>query len=147
VIRNTRIAGNQIGIFFCWGVRQGLAEGNQVSGNGTGISIGHHDTDNLVRDNEISGSKTAGVLFRPERGPAFTGDRNRIEHNRLVDNGAAGGFAVDIQGGTRSIDLAGNEIVETRGAGERTAIRVGPQTQDVRLDNNHIEGFAHELAK
>jgi hypothetical protein len=85
-------------------------------------------------------SKKAGVLFRPERGKDFTGNRNRIENNRLVDNGADSGFAVDIQGGTQSIVLTGNEIIETR-PGARTAIRLGPETRDIQLDGNHIEGF------
>jgi len=141
VIRGNRIVGNSIGIFFCWGVRDGLAEKNHVEGNDTGISIGHHDTDNIVRGNEVIDSKKTGVLFRPERGKDFTGNRNRIENNRLVDNGADTGFAVDIQGGTESIVLSGNDIIETR-QGTRTAIRLGPDTRNIKLDNNRIEGFA-----
>jgi nitrous oxidase accessory protein NosD len=140
VIRGNRIVGNNIGIFFCWGVRDGLAEKNHVEGNVTGISIGHHDTDNIVRGNEVVDSKKTGVLFRPERGKDFTGNRNRIENNRLVDNGADSGYAVDIQGGTESIVLAGNEIIETR-PGARTAIRLGPDTRDIKLDGNQIKGF------
>ncbi|MDR3406070.1 MAG: right-handed parallel beta-helix repeat-containing protein [Chthoniobacter sp.] len=140
VIRGNRIVGNSIGIFFCWGVRDGLAEKNHLEGNDTGISIGHHDTDNIVRGNEVIDSKKTGVLFRPERGKDFTGNRNRIENNRLVDNGADTGFAVDIQGGTESIVLSGNDIIETR-KGTRTAIRLGPDTRDIKLDNNRIEGF------
>ena len=141
VIRANRIVGNSIGIFFCWGVRDGLAEKNHLEGNDTGISIGHHDTDNIVRGNEVIDSKKTGLLFRPEQGKDFTGSRNRIENNRLVDNGADTGFAVDIQGGTESIVLTGNDIIETR-QGTRTAIRLGPDTRDIRLDHNRIEGFA-----
>ena len=144
IIRGNRLVGNSIGIFFCWGVRNSIAENNHVEGNDTGISIGHHDTDNIVRDNEVIDSKKIGVLFRPERGKDFTGNRNRIENNRLVDNGADGGFAVDIQGGTDSIALTGNSIVETR-KGARTAIRLGPDTRDIKLDNNRIEGFAKNV--
>ena len=144
VMRGNRIVGNSIGIFFCWGVRNAIAEKNHVEGNDTGISIGHHDTDNIVRDNEVVDSKTIGVFFRPERGKDFTGNRNRIENNRIVDNGSDGGFAVDIQGGTDSIALTGNEIVETR-SGARTAIRLGPDTRDIKLDNNRIEGFAKNV--
>lgn len=141
VMRGNRLIGNHIGIFFCWGVRHGLAENNRVERNDIGISIGHHDTDNLVRGNEVIGSKTNGVLFRPERGKEFTGNRNRIENNKLVDNG---GFAVDVQGGTEAIVFAGNEIVETRGGG-RTAIRLGAETRDIKLENNHIKGFAKDV--
>jgi hypothetical protein len=144
VIRGNRIVGNSIGIFFCWGVRNAVAEKNHVEGNDTGISIGHHDTDNIVRNNEVVDSKKIGVLFRPERGKDFTGNRNRIENNRLVNNGVDGGFAVDIQGGTDEIALTGNDIVETRD-GTRTAIRIGPDTSGIKLDNNHNEGFAKNV--
>jgi hypothetical protein len=145
VIRNNRLIGNRIGLFFCWGVRQGLAEKNNIQGNEIGISIGHHDTDNLVRGNEVADSKKVGVLFRPERGQDFTGNRNRIQNNRLVNNAAAGGFVVDIQGGTESIVLAENEIIETREAAQPVAIRLGPDTKNITLHDNRIQGFAREI--
>ena len=145
IMRNNRIIGNNIGIFFCWGVRHGVAEENHIEGNRTGISIGHHDTDNLVTGNQIIGSEKVGVLFRPERGKDFAGHRNRIENNRLVDNGADSGFAVDIQGGTESVVLVNNEIVETRGAAQRSAIRLGPETRDIKLEGNRIRGFAKDV--
>ena len=37
--------------------------------------------------------------------------------------------------------LTGNEIIETR-QGTRTAIRLGPDTHNIKLDGNRIEGFA-----
>lgn len=147
VMRNNRVLGNHIGIFFCWGVRHGVAEKNHVEGNDIGISIGHHDTDNLVRDNDVAGSKKVGVLFRPERGREFTGNRNRIEGNRLVNNGAADGFAVDVQGGTDAIVFAANEITETREPARRTAIRLGPETGRIVLRDNRIQGFAKEVER
>jgi hypothetical protein len=145
VMRNNRIIGNNIGIFFCWGVRHGVAEKNHIERNRTGVSIGHHDTDNLVTGNQIIGSEKVGVLFRPERGKDFAGHRNRIENNRLVDNGPDNGSAVDIQGGTESVVLSNNEIVETRGAAQRSAIRLGPETHDIRLEGNRIKGFAKDV--
>ena len=145
IMRDNRAVGNDIGIFFCWGVRDGVAENNHLEGNRVGISIGHHDTDNLVRHNEVIGSKQAGIQFRPERGKGFAGNRNRIENNRLVDNGPENGAAVDIQGGTESIVLSGNEIVETRGPAKRTAIRLGPETGKITLKDNRIQGFAKEV--
>lgn len=144
VMRNNRLIGNDIGIFFCWGVRHGLAENNYIEGNRVGISIGHHDTDNLVRANDVSASKSAGILFRNERATAFAGNRNRIEHNRIVDSGADNGFAVDIQGGTTAIVLKDNEIVDTRSA-PRTAIRLGAETSDIQMEHNHFIGFAKEV--
>ena len=144
LIRNCRASGNDIGIFFCWGVRQGVAEGNHLEGNRIGISIGHHDTDNLVCHNEIIASKEVGLLFRMEHNRDFSGHRNRIENNRLVDNGPENGCAVDIQGGAESVVLTGNEIIETRGPAKRVAIRIGPETSNLILKGNRIQGFAQE---
>lgn len=145
IIRNNRIEGNSIGIFFCWGVKYGLAEKNTLIDNAVGVSIGHRDTDNLVCNNEILRSKRVGVLFRPEHGAGFTGNRNRIEHNRIVDTGSAEGIAIDVQGVTEAIQLTGNEIVETREAAKRVAVRLGAQTKDIQLRENTIKGFSEDV--
>src|SRR3989442_171083 len=100
--------------------------------NDTGISIGHHDTDNLVTGNTVRGSKKHGVLFRPERSGDFTGNRNRIEKNVLVNNGAENRAAIEVQGGTRDLVIAGNEITEKRGEARRAAIRVGAATENIQ---------------
>ena len=57
IIRRNRMSGNDQGLFFCWGVKWALAEKNYIENSRKyGISIGHHDTDNLVRDNDVRGS-------------------------------------------------------------------------------------------
>ncbi len=145
VIRNNKLKDNDIGIFFCWGVRHGLAEKNHLDGNRVGISIGHHDTDNLVTLNDIMHSKNVGILFRPERGKEFAGHRNRIVKNRLIDNGGPSAAAIDIQGGTESITIEGNEFTETREPAQRVAVRIGAQTRDINVKDNKIRGFAKEI--
>jgi hypothetical protein len=148
VIRNNRLERNQIGIFFCWGVKYGLAEKNVVREAGHyGVSIGHHDTENVICDNEIVGSGKAGVIFRPERGQGFAPHRNRLEANRIVDSGPADGIAVDVQGQTEAVTIAGNEIRETRGSEKRVGIRLGRETRDIRLGDNRIEGFAEAIRR
>lgn len=143
LIRGNRIERCGIGIFFCWGVKYGLAEKNVIEGIRTaGISIGHRDTDNLVRDNVIRDSGVAGVLFRPERGPSFAGHRNRIERNEIVNSGGDEGVGIDIQGGTESIELIDNRVIEKRGASKRVGIKLGTDTKNIRLNNNQTEGFA-----
>ncbi len=142
VMRNNTLSGNDIGLFFCWGVKYGLAEGNRITGNRVGISIGHRDTDNLVTANTISGSRAQGILFRPERGPDFAAHRNRIEGNTLRDNGPDDGAAIEVQGGTAGVRITGNEIAETRGAAKRVPVRLGPETRDIRVEDNRVEGFA-----
>ncbi|MFO0966423.1 MAG: right-handed parallel beta-helix repeat-containing protein [Gemmataceae bacterium] len=144
IIRNNILKNNDIGIFFCWGVKYGLAEKNHIEGNRLGISIGHRDTDNLITLNEICKSKEAGVLFRPERGKDFCGHRNRLIKNRLIDNGGTAGAAIDIQGGTESITIADNEFRDSRGAENRVAVRIGRDTRDIGLKNNTFAGFARD---
>jgi hypothetical protein len=141
VIRGNRIERCHIGLFFCWGVKYGLAEQNTIDGIRTaGISIGHRDTDNLVRDNVITNSGVVGILFRPERGPSFAGHRNRIERNEIVNSGGESGVGIDIQGGTEAIELIGNRIVEKRDAANRIGIRLGAETRSIKLDGNQIDG-------
>jgi hypothetical protein len=147
IIRNNKLRGNDIGIFFCWGVKYGLAEKNTIEGNRVGISIGHRDTDNLITGNEIRGSKDVGVLFRPERGKDFAGHRNRLVKNRLIDNGGAKSAAIDIQGATEAIVLIDNEIIETRPAAERIGVRLGALTRDIQMKGNRIEGFAKNVVQ
>lgn len=142
VMRDNRLEDCDIGLFFCWGVKYGLAEQNQIRGNRVGVSIGHRDTDNLVRRNTIAESRDNAVLFRPERGKDFAGHRNRIEENKILDTGAAGAVAIDIQGQTETISITANEIRETRGAEQRIGIRIGAETRDVTLAKNEIDGFA-----
>lgn len=146
-IRANKVERNSIGLFFCWGVKHGLAEKNIIEDSRSfGISIGHRDTDNVIRDNVIRNSGVAGILFRPERGPSFGGHRNRMERNEIVNSGGDEGVAIDIQGGTESIDLIENRIVEKRGAAKRIGIRLGAETKNVKLTDNRVEGFAQAIA-
>ena len=143
VMRNNHIERNDVGIFFCWGVRHGLAENNRIEGiRRHGISIGHRDTDNLVRGNEVVGSGEVGILFRSDdRGKDFWPNRNRVIDNRVVDTGGEEAVAVDVRGKTRAILLSNNEIVEKRAPMRRVGVRIGPETGAVELDRNRIDGF------
>ena len=147
IIRRNRIVGNDIGLFFCWGVKYGLAEQNVLENNRVGISIGHRDTDNVIARNDILRSGEVGVLFRPEGGKDFAGHRNRLEDNRIVDTGGTNSVAVDIQGGTEGIILRGNRIEETRGAASRTGVRLGAETREIQLETNQITGFAFPVQR
>ncbi len=142
IIRNCRVEDNDIGIYFCWGVKYGLAEDNQVIGNRVGVSIGHRDTDNLVTGNEILRSREVGVLFRSEQDASFAGHRNRIENNRIIDSGSTNGVAIDVEGATEAVVVSGNEIVETRQPAERIAVRLGAETKAIQVTGNQIKGFA-----
>ncbi len=140
IIRNNDLRGCDIGIFFCWGVKYGLAENNRIEGNRIGVSIGHRDTDNLVTANTIRDSKAHGLLFRPERGPSFAGHRNRIESNTFINNAANGGFVIDIQGGTEDIRLRDNQFTETRAGVVTRSVQQGPETKNIVIAGSRLEG-------
>ena len=146
IIRSNRSERNQIGIFFCWGVRFGLAENNTIVGvRESGISIGHRDTDNLIRNNSISGSGKDGILFRDET-VAFGPHRNRCEYNRIVDSGPDDGIGIDVRGRTESVTLSKNEIRETRPAMSRIGIRIGANARDIALADNRISGYTVDVS-
>ena len=143
IMRDNRLVGNSIGLFFCWGIHYGLAEGNTIEDSiRYGISIGHHDTDNLITDNTVRRSGQVGVLFRPGRSRDFAPHRNRLQKNLIEDSGAEDGIGVDVQGETEGVTIAQNQIVESRSPEKRIGIRVGAQTRDIRLSDNRITGVA-----
>jgi hypothetical protein len=146
IMRNNQVRRNEIGIFFCWGVRFGLAEHNTIEDIRTaGVSIGHRDTDNLVRDNTILRSGKVGILFRTES-QEFGPHRNRCENNRILDTGPADGIAIDVRGQTEHVSLIKNEIRETREPMSRIGIRIGSKAKDIVLTDNCINGVAREVA-
>ena len=145
VIRGNKVENNDIGLFFCWGVRGGLAERNTIADSRShGISLGHRDTDNVVRDNTVLRSGKVGILFRDEP-RSFAAHRNRIEGNRVVDTGPDDGAAIDVTGETDGVTITHNELRETRSPARRVGIRVGPKTRDIRLTENRAEGFAESV--
>jgi parallel beta-helix repeat protein len=144
LIRNCRLEGNTIGLFWCWGVKFGLAEGNRIDGNRNyGISIGHNDTDNTMRNNEISRSGKVGILFRDEsRGADFWPNRNVVEDNRITDSGGPDGVAIDVRGQTKDVRITRNAIRETRQPMNRVGIRIDAAARRIELAGNTIDGFA-----
>ena len=147
IIRGNRLERNSQGIFWCWGVKYGLAENNIIEGNKLyGVSIGHNDTDNVMRNNQIRNSGTFGILFRDEnRGLDFWANRNVIESNTIENSGGDDGVAIEVTGETKDIRLIGNTITETRGAARRVGIRIGDKAGKVEMVENRVTGFATEI--
>jgi len=147
VIRGNRLERNDLGLFWCWGVKFGLAENNKIDANRRyGISIGHNDTDNVMRDNDITNSGEVGILFRnDDRGKDFWANRNTVERNRIYNSGGEDGIAIDIQGKTKDLQIVGNEIRELRKPMKRVGVRIGGQAGNVVLADNRIEGFATDV--
>lgn len=146
IMRKNKLVGNNIGLFFCWGVKFGLAEGNVIEDTKTaGISVGHRDTDNVIRGNTVRRSGVAGILFRPERGPGFTGDRNDVVGNTIEDTGNDTAAAIDVQGTTGNLTFRDNTLTESRGPAKRVGIRIGKDAKDITMTGNRMTGFATDV--
>jgi nitrous oxidase accessory protein NosD len=141
IVRSNRMQRSAEGIYFCWGAQHGLYEKNVIEDCNYGMTLGHSDSDNLIRDNDIRRSGEAGIHFRGGN-KAFAPHRNRIEGNRIVDSGGEKGIAIDINGETESIKIIKNELQETRAPGSRIGIRIAAETRDTRCEDNKIEGFS-----
>lgn len=146
LILNSRFERNHIGLFWCWGVKFGLAEKSQFTGNDIGMSIGHNDTDNVMRNNLIADSSEVGILFRNDaRGKNFWANRNTVVKNQIVNSGAAKGVAIDITGKTSDLTITDNQIIEKRDPMQRTGIRIGPDAGKITLAENEIQGFMKSI--
>lgn len=145
IVRGNRVVRSAEGIYFCWGAQHGLYEKNVIEDCSYGITIGHRDSDNFIRDNDIRRSSVAGIRFRGGN-KAFAPHRNRFERNRIVDSGPEDAVAIDINGAAESVTVVKNELRETREPASRIGIRIGAQTRDIRCIDNQIEGFATAIS-
>ncbi len=141
IVRGNRMRRSGEGIYFCWGAQHGLYEKNIIEDCNYGMTFGHADSDNRIRDNDIRRSGEAGVHFRGGN-KAFAPHRNRFERNRIVDSGGEKGVAIDINGQTESVVLLQNELRETRAPQSRIGILIAAEARDIRYEDNLIEGFA-----
>jgi parallel beta-helix repeat protein len=115
------------GLFLCWRVRHGLFSDNVLEKNQRyGISIGHKDSDNLIRGNIVRQNQQDGIFFRNES-LGMAAHRNRLLDNVIEDNTGAG---IHIRGHTNDLVFENNVIRETRPKGQQT------QTIGIRIDEN-----------
>lgn len=135
-VTNCRAVGNgDDGFFFCWRVRGGVAEGNWLENNGGyGMSIGHKDTDNLVRGNTILGNRRGGVYWRSETEP-MAAHRITFEENIVRDNE---GWGLYVDGVTHDTVIRRNTIEDTGSGRQRIGIRIGRRAGQVTLESNTI---------
>ena len=149
-VTNNTVRGCSQGIFFCWGVRYGLAEGNLIEDSlRYGVSIGHRDTDNVIRGNTIRRSAEVGVLFRTDRGVGRSPDRCVLEGNLVEDSGLKGdGVAVDLTGVAEDLVIRGNRLVDTRPASaerHRIGIRIAAGVLRPLIEENVCQGMDLDL--
>lgn len=150
VIVNNVAIGNDIGLFFCWGVKHGRAENNVIEDSGKhGISIGHRDTDNLIRGNQVRRSGQHGVIFRSHPLSARDPHRNLLENNLIEDSGRRGDcVAVEMLGTAAEVTLRGNHLQDTRRRAKtrrRLGLRIGEQIGQLCLESNRFSGFEQDV--
>ena len=150
VVRGNTIRGASQGFFFCWGVKHGLVEDNLIEDcSKYGISIGHRDTDNLVRNNVVRRSGEHGLFFRAHPVALRDPHRNVFEGNLIEDSGTEGDcVAVEMLGAAADVVLRGNRVVDTRPASEsrkRIGLRIGEDIQGVLLEGNEFEGMEEDV--
>jgi hypothetical protein len=139
VMRRNAIRNCSIGLFWCWGVKNGVAEDNDISDcTKHGISTGHRDTDNLIRNNRIGGCGEAGIFFRPERSSWHTSHRVVVEGNTLrVPQQPPQAIGISITRGVEDVILRGNRLFVPRGRRD-LAIVVDAQALRTVLEANEI---------
>lgn len=134
VVRGCKSTGNdKDGFFFCWRVRNAVVEDNTFIGNGAvGISIGHKDSDNIIRRNVIADNAGGGVQWREEAEPMAAHNITFTE-NTVRNNGA---FGLHIGGETNGTVIRDNTIECT--GDDSIGIRIGSKAGEVVLENNRI---------
>ncbi len=144
VIRNNTVRQcSRHGLSWCWGVKHGVAEDNRIEDCQVGCSIGHRDTDNVMRRNSIRNCAVGGLVFRDDP-PEQAAHDNLIEHNLIQDVGSAEepGYGIDLNAAASGTVLRRNRVVCTRPGTMRAGIRIGAKVQALTLDGNTAEGLA-----
>ncbi|MEE2657662.1 MAG: right-handed parallel beta-helix repeat-containing protein [Candidatus Latescibacterota bacterium] len=138
--------GNSQGIFFCWGVTDGLVDECDCSYNlDFGASIGHRDTDNRVHKTRFKANHKVGLLFR-KQGEHRAGHRNLIEHCEFVDNGyAEDGIAVDVRGATQDVEILDCCFTDSGDGKQKIGVRLSPESARTRLAGNEFSGLVHDF--
>jgi polygalacturonase len=149
VYRNCVSNGNGQGFFFCWGVMGGLVEDCEFIDNvDYGISVGHRDTDNTIRNCRIVGNRKIGVYFRKEETEFFGGHRNVLENCEIMDNGAdADGVGIDIRGETHDLIFRDCKIGDTGKGIQKIGIRIGPKATKIEWPGSSFVGLATEVER
>jgi len=131
----------RFGMAWCWGVKHAIFEGNLIEQCGTASSIGHRDTDNVMRGNTFRRCG-GGLAYRDDPQPQAAHD-NLIEDNLFEDLGTPEypGYGVEMLA-----PVHGNVFRHNRFVGRmKAAFLIGEQVEDVTIEGNVLEGVATEV--
>ncbi|MAF12629.1 hypothetical protein CMK11_19445 [Candidatus Poribacteria bacterium] len=136
VIRGNTVRDCNIGLFWCWGVRYGVAEENDIARiRSHGMSIGHRDTDNVMRRNTIRDCGETGVYFRPEDPHTRAPHRNVVEEN-LIGEAPIG---VNVDSRVRGVAVVRNRFEGADGRME-CGIRIRDDVSEITCAENTFDG-------
>jgi len=149
-VRDCTLERNGQGFFFCWGVRDSILERCTIEESETqGISIGHRDTDNVIRGNTVRRSGANGIHFRTHPQAKRDPHRNLFERNLIEDSGTKGDcVAIEMLGAAEDVVLRENTIRDTRRKAKsrtRIGLRIGEQIQRLCLEGNTFEGVEQDV--
>jgi len=146
IIRNNTIRNTTShGLAWCWGVKHGVAEGNVIEDCGSATSIGHRDTDNIMRGNTFRRC-TTGLVYRDDPVHQAAHD-NLVEANLFEDIGHADtpGVGIDMDGPVHGNVLRRNQFRCTQPGLMTVGIRIGAKVEGVEIGRNAFEGLQTEL--
>lgn len=146
-VRNNTIRDNKYGFYYCWGIQQGILENNEIRSNATyGVSIGFHDSHNLIRRNRIIANREVGIEFRAAHHPAQAPCGDTLEGNQIENNGPKeDALAIRIGYTADDIKIIGNKITENRKGRKSTAVLIEKTVKRVRVEKNEIKGFKKDI--
>ena len=145
--RNCRSTGNNQGIFFCWGVSDGVAEDCKCSDNRDfGISIGHRDTDNQIVNCTIERNHKVGVLLRTPLSEFRGAHRNVVMSCVIRDNGfAENGYGIEIRGLTHNVEIRDNQIEDSGEGKQEVGIKIEGEARGAVMEGNTFVNMETEI--
>lgn len=115
---------------------------------GAGLSIGHKDSDNVFRENTITGNAKAGVLLREEMEP-MGAHRNVFEKSAILGNNRTvgeKGAAIVIRGHHQNLVFRDNTIGNSQpGGAAAIGIARGKFAKDLISDNNRFTNVRKDI--
>jgi hypothetical protein len=142
VFRHCTAQGNRVGLFWCWGACDGVAEDCVFSENQQGVNFGHRDTDNVIRRCTIERNSEVGIIFRQEPNEYRTPDRNRIEDCVIRDNEGCG---IDIRWKAKDLTIRNCRFENSEGGPQQVAIRISPEAERITLEENVFQNCPVEV--
>ncbi len=138
--KNCSASGNHVGLYFCWGVNDGLAENCDFSENNYGSTIGHRDTDNVIRGCTFRNNKNAGIRFRKQE-EFRSAHRITIQDCYIADNA----YGVILEGAISGTVIKNNTFESTGKDKQKVAIKINKGVKDTCIQDNIFKNCPIEI--